>query len=173
MPTIIETIRLTLRPFEATDAEAAFEWFGNPVVMKYVPNGPDAALDETRRRIEKYQQHQGVHGFSKWVIVERRLGRPIGDSGLLVLEREGWIDLGFRLKPAYWGQGFATEAGLAWIRAAFHDLGLRALGAFTHPDNGASTRVLEKLGFYAVRRDTVMGMSATVFELKCDGRTPG
>jgi ribosomal-protein-alanine N-acetyltransferase len=154
---VLETNRLNLRPFEMGDAEAAFGWVGDLAVMKYVPSGPDRSLEDTRRRIALYQEHQARHGFSKWVIIERGSGRAIGDSGLLVLEDEGWIDLGFRLAPAYWGQGFATEAASAWIRAAFSHLGIQSLGAFTHPGNVASVRVLEKLGFQAIRRDTVMG----------------
>lgn len=39
------------------------------------------------------------------------------------------------------------------------------LGAFAHPKNAASIRVLEKLGFQIERRDTVMGMDSIVFSL--------
>jgi [ribosomal protein S5]-alanine N-acetyltransferase len=166
MLSTIETTRLSLRPFEASDAEAAFGWFGDPIVMRYVPDGPDTTLKATRRRIADYQRHQTHHGFSKWLIVERHSGHAIGDAGLLVLTAEGWIDLGFRLSALHWGQGFGTEAASAWVRAAFEELGIDALGAFTHPDNRASIRILEKLGFKRLRRDTVMGMTADVFGLQ-------
>lgn len=163
---MIEKRRLTLRPFVESDAGVAFAWFGDPLVMKYVPSGPDSSLRDTQRRIATYCEHQAIHGFSKWVVIERQSGEAIGDAGLMVLEEEGWIDLGFRLAAARWGQGFATEAASGWVLAAFRDLRIRGLGAFTHPDNRASVRVLEKLGFKVLRRDTVMGMTATVFALK-------
>jgi len=44
----IETSRLILRPFESSDAEVAFAWFGDPIVMRFTPTGPDTSL--TRRR---------------------------------------------------------------------------------------------------------------------------
>ncbi len=166
MLSTIETSRLRLRPFVASDAEAAFGWFGDPIVMKYVPYGPDTTLEETRRRIVGYQGHQVVNGFSKWLILDRDSGDAIGDAGLIVLKREGWIDLGFRLTAVRWGRGLGTEAASAWVRAAFEDLGIGALGAFTHPDNRGSIRILEKLGFTPLRRDTVMGMTADVFGLQ-------
>jgi RimJ/RimL family protein N-acetyltransferase len=46
-----------------------------------------------------------------------------------------------------WGRGLATEAGRAVARFAFDDLGATALFAGHHPDNGASRKVLLKLGF--------------------------
>ena len=72
---------------------------------------------------------------------------------------------GFRLAQPYWGQGLATEAASAWVRAAFDEYHIHRLGAFVHPENVASIRVLEKLGFHAKRRDTVMGMESIVFSL--------
>jgi RimJ/RimL family protein N-acetyltransferase len=50
---MIETGRLMLRPFEQSDAEAAFWWFGDAAVIKYVPKGADSSLGQTRRRIAK------------------------------------------------------------------------------------------------------------------------
>ncbi len=39
----ITSSRLILRPFESGDVEAAFAWFGDPIVMRFTPTGPDAS----------------------------------------------------------------------------------------------------------------------------------
>jgi len=44
------------------------------------------------------------------------------------------------------------------------------LGAFVHPKNVASIRVLEKVGFRAERQDMVMGMDSIVFSLDENAR---
>jgi Rhodopirellula transposase DDE domain/Acetyltransferase (GNAT) domain len=59
----------------------------------------------------------------------------------------------------------ATEAAVAWVRTAFEKLSITRLGAFVHPENIASIRVLEKVGFHAERQDVVMGIKAIVFSL--------
>src|SRR6266852_471535 len=170
--TTIETSRLILRPFESGDVEAGFAWFGDPIVMRFTPTGPDTSIEQTKARLANYQEHQAEHGFSRWIVLDRHLDRPIGDSGLLALQEYGWIDLGFRLAQPYWGQGLATEAACAWVRTAFDDFHIDRLTAFVHPENVVSIRVLEKLGFHAERRDTIMGMNSIVFSLGAnDGET--
>ena len=113
--------------------------------------------------------HQNVHGFSKWLVLDRDSGVAIGDSGLLVLQDYGWIDLGFRFVQQYWGRGLATEVASAWVGQAFGEFRLKRLGAFVHPENVASIRVLEKVGFRQDRRGIVTGMDSIVFSL--DART--
>ncbi len=169
----IETARLVLRPFLPSDLEAAHTWFGDPVVMQFTVTGPDKSIEDTRRRLAFFDDHQRAHGFSKWIILEADSGVAIGDSGLLVLEEYGWIDLGFRLAQQHWGKGLATEAASAWVRVAFEELHIERLGAFAHPKNAASIRVLEKLGFHVKRRDTVMGMDSIVFSLDANRGNPG
>lgn len=166
----IETERLILRPFEASDAGAAFEWFGDPVVMRFTPTGPDKSMEQTQARLTLFMEHQNEHGFSKWLILNRTSGIAIGDSGLLILEEYGWIDLGFRFAQPYWGKGLATEVASAWVRAAFDEFGLSRLGAFAHPENRTSIRVLEKLGFKVERRGMVFGMDSIVFSLETTPR---
>ncbi len=166
----IETARLMLRPFEMSDAEAAFVWFGDPIVMRFTPMGPDKRIEETKAKLRFFMKHQREHGFSKWLISDRASGLAIGDSGLLFLEEYGWIDLGFRFAQAYWGKGLATEVASAWVRSAFDEFGLSRLGAFVHPENVASIRVLEKVGFHAERREMVMGMDSIVFFLSASSR---
>jgi RimJ/RimL family protein N-acetyltransferase len=159
----IETERLQLRPFQENDAEAAFAWFGDPLVMRFVPGGPDLSLEATRRRVQRYREHQTAHAFSKWAIRLRGSVEPIGDSGLLVLDETESIDLGFRLARPYWGQGFATEAASAWVRMAFERLGIDRLTAFTHPSNVASVGVLRRIGFTETGSRVIMGMQALTF----------
>jgi RimJ/RimL family protein N-acetyltransferase len=86
MKATLETSRLILSPFESSDLEAAFGWFGDPIVMRFTPTGPDTSIDQTKARLANYQAHQATHGFSKWIILERPSRRAIGDSGLLKIE---------------------------------------------------------------------------------------
>ena len=159
----IDTVRLTLRPFEENDIQEAFTWFGDPVVMRFTPSGPDRDVAATAARIAGYRRHQSECGFSKWIITDRYSGRPIGDAGLLFIAEYDWIDFGYRLARPYWGQGFATEAASAWVEAAFEKLMLSYIVSIVHPDNHASIRVLHKLRFAEKRRSEVMGMSSIVF----------
>ena len=73
-----------------------------------------------------------------------------------------WFDFGYRLARLYWGQGLATEAASAWVERAFGELKLSRLVSIVHPENLASIRVLEKLGFCEERRGVVMGMTSIV-----------
>ena len=40
----IETDRLTLHPFRSDDVRVPFDWFGDPVVVRFTPNGQLAAI---------------------------------------------------------------------------------------------------------------------------------
>lgn len=169
MPKILETPRLILRPFESNDVEAAFGWFGDPLVMRFTATGPDKSLKETQIRLARYQEHDAAHGFSKWMVLDRVSGSPIGDAGLIDLKECGWIDLGYRFAQPHWGKGLATEAASAWIRTAFDEFHFGQINAFVHPENIASIRVLQKLNFQTVRRDIIMGMDAILFALQAKG----
>src|SRR5260370_41986083 len=125
--------------------------------MRFTPTGTDTPIEQTKTRLAKYQEHPTAHGFSKWIILHRRLGRAIGDSGLLMLQEYRWIALGFRLAQPYWGKGLATEVASVWVRAAFDDFHIDRLTAIVHPENLASIRVLEKLRFLTERRAATNG----------------
>jgi RimJ/RimL family protein N-acetyltransferase len=67
------------------------------------------------------------------------------------------------LSKPWWGQGLATEAAVAWLRYAFEGLGLTEVIAFSHPENRASVRVMEKCGFEFLRQDNIAGMGVVVY----------
>ncbi len=71
-----------------------------------------------------------------------------GCAGLRPYRLDGQIyELGFHLRPEFWGRGLAQEAGRAVISYAFEKLRAEALFAGHDPANSASMRVLIKLGF--------------------------
>lgn len=161
--TELQTARTIIRPFSEDDAIQAFSWLGDPEVMKFTPHGPDATLALTIARIAHYHEHQAQFGFAKWIILDRNSMKPIGDSGPLYFPECQRFELGYRLLPGYWNQGLATEVASAWVRQCFQKLGFKNLMAFTHLDNLASARVLEKVGFKFNHSQQLMGMNSSVF----------
>jgi len=164
IPTLLESQRTILRPFQLQDADAAHRWFSDPLAMRFTPTGPDTNIEGTRARLVKYIAHQTERGFSKWIVLDRASLEPIGDSGILWLEEFHSFELGYRLRSDYWGKGFATEIAKTWVASA-PAFGLSEIGAFAHIENVPSHAVLRKAGFAQIRQATVMGMDSLVFHL--------
>src|SRR5262249_22667510 len=57
------------------------------------------------------------------------------------------FELGFHIVPRCWGYGLASEAARGALDYAWRVLRLAKVYAGHHPDNHASRRILEKLGF--------------------------
>lgn len=74
-------------------------------------------------------------------------GVTVGDAGFKGPPRDGIVEVGYGVLPAFEGHGYATEGVAALCRFAFQAGGARFVEAETAPGNRASQRVLEKLGF--------------------------
>ena len=87
------------------------------------------------------------YGF--WGAVERTSGAFLGWFHFRP-SRDGVPDepeLGYRLRVAAWGKGYATEGSRALLRKGFNEFGVQRVVASALVSNIASRRVLEKLGF--------------------------
>ena len=73
--------------------------------------------------------------------------RVIGSITVMLEAGQPRAEIGYILGREHWGLGYAGEAQRRAIDFAFDELGLHRLEADTHPDNAASTRSLERLGF--------------------------
>lgn len=170
MSEVMQTERTLIRPFRSTDVAAAHEWFSDPEVMRFIPRGGDTTLEDTRQRIGGYMAHHEEFGFSKGIVIHRASGEPIGDGGLYHLPDGERIELGFRFKREFWGQGYAVEVGRAWIRRYDEIMPGRELFADVHPDHSRSQRVLEKLGFVPSHAETILGMPMLIYVRLPDDR---
>ena len=125
--------------------------------------GPDA-VDE---HISAMESHWAAHGFGWYGFTDRETGAFVARGGphrtLVAGRAEG--EIGWTVVPERWGQGLATELGAASVDVAFGPLGLPDVVSFTLPDNVASRRVMEKLGF-AYEGDTIhAGLAHVLYRL--------
>ena len=88
------------------------------------------------RDADRFGEHVGAVGLRQY-----RGAAPSCDGLSIVFE------IGFHLRPDYWGQGLATEAAIAVLSFAFTKLNAEAIFAGHNPHNEKSPRVLKKLGF--------------------------
>jgi RimJ/RimL family protein N-acetyltransferase len=152
----METDRLLLRRFTMADVDVLVELDSDPEVMRYLTNGkptPREVIErETLPRILRGYERLGGLGwmaaierstqaFAGWIGI-----RPPADG-----RPDGEVELGYRLRRAAWGRGYATEGARALVRVAFEDLGVRRVWAQTMAVNLASRRVMEKSGLRYVR----------------------
>ncbi len=147
--TVVETERLRLRPWAPDDVEPLAAVFAIPAVWRY-PFGRGLTREETERFLQRHLRHWEADGFGSWAAELRGTRELVGYVGLTtptwLPEVMPAVEVGWRLHPAHWGQGLATEGGRASLRHGFEELGLdRIIGIFV-PENVASGRVMEKLG---------------------------
>ena len=151
---VIATPRLLLRPWRDEDLAPFAAINADPQVARYLPS--TWSRHESDAFVERVRQDFERDGFGLWAAT--RLDAPshpfIGFIGLAVPRFEApftpCVEIGWKLSPAHWGVGLATEGAGAVLRHAFDELGLQEIVSFTVPQNLASRRVMEKLG---MRRD--------------------
>lgn len=148
VPTI-ETARLRLRPFEAdlSDLDAMERVLGDPVSMRWYPAPFDRAA--TKQWIERWLDRYDSQGTGLLAIEDLESGEVVGDCGPAVMEVDGepMLELGWHVLRARQRRGIATEAGAACRDWAFANLEAPFLISMIRPENVASRRVAEKLGF--------------------------
>jgi RimJ/RimL family protein N-acetyltransferase len=105
-----------------------------------------------------------------WAVTGRNDERFIGQitAGITEFDGERWFEPAWILVRQEWGQGLATEAARAVVSHATEDLHQSRLLATVHPQNQASIRVIEKVGFSFLREAEVrQGRPAMVFVHLC------
>jgi [ribosomal protein S5]-alanine N-acetyltransferase len=142
----IRTARLLLREFVQTDFRAVYAYSSDARVTRYLFFGPRDE-DSTAEYLDGLLASQRERPRTRFelAVEEVESGRVIGACDLSFIERNV-VDLGYMLGIENWGKGLATEIALALIDAAFLDLRADRVISTVDVNNGASIRVLEKIG---------------------------
>jgi ribosomal-protein-alanine N-acetyltransferase len=144
----ITTERLDLREFKESDWEAVLAYQSKPLYLRFyewTERTPQAVREFVQMFLD--QQQQAPRTRFQLAVTLKNTGQLIGNCGLRMRSagaHEG--DIGYELDPAYWGQGYATEAARAMLQFGFTRFHLHRIWSWCIADNAASARVLEKLG---------------------------
>lgn len=167
----IETDRLLLRELLFSDVDGLFELESNPNVHLFVGNKPVTHIDECRAYVEFIHQQYKDFGTGRWAVILKETNEFLGWSGIKFITNEinnhkDFYEIGYRFIEKYWGKGYATEAGKAFIDYAFNEMKVEALYAYADAGNENSRKILEKLGLRYVNSFEYEGELEVWYKLK-------
>lgn len=165
----LETDRLTLRRFSLADADLMLAIWNDPEFIRFVADRRLRTIEAAATAMRDglltlYEQYT----YGPLCVVEKESGAKIGICGLFRREGLACPDLGFALLPAFRGKGLAVEAAAAVVDDARISLRLPSLVAIVSPQNTASIRLLETLGFSFNRRIKMPGDDQMIYLYSID-----
>jgi RimJ/RimL family protein N-acetyltransferase len=165
---ILETSRLTLRPFRQDDVDLLSALMANQDFMRFSLGV--YTREQTIGFLEKLLAWQKADEPSLFAAVLRSNGMLLGYCGFYHQHIDGVdeIEIGYRMHPDYWNQGLATEAARAVRDHAFQDLKVPRVISLIHPENIPSQRVAEKIGMTLEKQTIYRGFLTNVFSLARD-----
>lgn len=170
---MIETENLHLRRPEIGDLDAIHAMRSNPDIVRHL-GGRTLSREEAWHRLTRIAGQWVLRGYGMFAVVEKRSGAFVGEVGLfdgcrgLAPDFDNAPEAGWILAAAAHGKGYASEAAAAahrWFAAAHGDQRSVCIIA---PDNHASLRVAQKLGYKSFGQVDYQGSSVTMLE-----RVPG
>ena len=144
----LETERLLLRHWEASDAESLYDYARNPAVGPIAGWPPHKSVEESRDVIKNV-----LNGAEAYAVCLKTDGKAIGAIELKLnghtdlTDRDDECELGYWRGQPFWGQGIIPEAVRELLRHAFEDCGMTKVWCGYYDGNTKSKRVQEKCGF--------------------------
>jgi len=144
---ILDTERLSLRTIAADDAAFYYELVNDPTWLEHIGDKGIRSIDGARDAIlEGPCVMQQQLGHSLYVMERKSDGARLGLCGLIKRDILDDVDIGYAIRPAYFGQGYTYEAAAAVVAYARDQLRMKRLLGITSPANSNSIGLLQKLG---------------------------
>ena len=150
----LETERLILRAHRAEDFDDIHTVWTAPEVFRHITGAPSSKA-ECWTRLTRYAGHWLLMGYGFWAVEDRVGGAYLGEVGIMEFRRDikeppetpeaGWVLRAPR------GRGLAGEAMAAVFAWADAQPRLQTTTCLIAPENKASIRVAQKLGYGAPR----------------------
>ncbi len=143
----LQSARLGFRCWRDVDLQLAVNLWGDPAVTRYIAASP-YTLREVQVRLRTEIEAERTHRIQYWPIFLLATGEHIGCCGLRPRATHTETpELGVHVVSRHWRQGYAFEAASRVVEYAFTLGGVQAIFAGHNPENGASRRLLLRLGF--------------------------
>jgi len=146
METEISTDKLLLKSVELSDLQNMYNLRTNPQVAKYIQRDINKNLQDIRQFIELVRKNNFYFTINTIDPCEF-----IGTITLWNIDRStNYAEIGYELLPQFQGKGLMSEAVKAILDYAFYEAGFKYIEAYTHRENIASKKLLERAGFKLV-----------------------
>jgi RimJ/RimL family protein N-acetyltransferase len=157
------TERLTLRELTDADLDELAALLGDEQVMTHYPR--PKTRTEAQRWIDWNKSLYAEHGFGLWAVSLTATGEFVGDCGLTIQHVDGVdeVEIGYHVRTAFQGRGYATEAARACRDLARDRFGVRRLIAIIAPGNLPSQSVAGNLGLTLEKRTVAHGAEQLIF----------
>ena len=145
---VLDTERLTLRPFTIADADAAYRnWCSDVEVTRYLTWPAHTNRSVTEKVIGNWVSRYGDPAFYQWAIELKALREPVGSIAVVSMNEDLDIaQVGYCMGKHWWHQGVMSEAFGAVIAFLFEQVGANRIEARHDPDNPRSGGVMRKCG---------------------------
>lgn len=146
---MIETERLTLRPFDRSDLDIVTKLYSDEEIMEYIPfpvMDREMAQQHLNEIVAAWAVTPQIH--YEMAVVCKETNEKIGRAEITRNYSEDSAMVGWMLIKSAWGKGFATEIAKALIGHCFRELQVHRVYALCHPMNTASWKVMEKCGMH-------------------------
>ena len=145
----LETTRLYQRNWQDCDRDFFHFINSDETVMEFFSIRRDKKTSD--KLMNSLRQDITNRRFGLAALVLKKTDEVIGFCGLTEATAEGvfpqgTIEIGWRLAPQFWGNGYVTEMGKALIKFGFTELKLDEILSFAVPENIRSTAVMKRIG---------------------------
>lgn len=166
---MIDTKRLTLTKPTLADFDDSYAMSSDPIVAAFI-GGKPASREDAWNKLLRNIGHWASYGYGIFTVREKSGGAFVGEVGLAHFTRgfgamfDPFPEAAWVLKASAHGKGYATEAVAAahvWMDQIRKP---QRTVCLIHPDNGASIRVAEKLGYTGFGETEYRGARPKMFE---------
>ncbi|QDS74377.1 hypothetical protein FKW77_005168 [Venturia effusa] len=160
----LSTRRLQLQPLSEKDKNALSDLDASPEVMRYIFTGKPLSKEESTmvfehllsiaKTDERFGCWVGYSGneFVGWWVLAPSETKPEGqDKEAKPTVNDKRVEVGMRVAPKFWGQGFAKEGLQAMLKYCVEDLGAEEVYGETMAVNMGSRKTMAKCGLKHVR----------------------
>jgi len=145
---LLATPRLRLRPLRTSDANDMFTVYSDPKVMQYGSTPVWSSVDDAHTSLARTDEGMKEGQFLRLALTLGDADRFIGDCCLFKFDQQSrHAEVGYSMGVNYWGRGYMHEALIALLNYGFETLNLNRIEADIDPNNMASAKCLERLGF--------------------------
>lgn len=149
---LFQSERLGFRTWREQDIAPMAALNADPEVMEFFPS--TQSLAETKAFFQKVAENFQEHGFCWYAVEVLETQEFIGFIGMawntMDVDFTPCTEIGWRLKKAAWGKGYATEGAKRCLAYGFEELQFKEIYSFTSTTNNRSERVMQKIGMSKV-----------------------